>query len=490
MTTEERKMTALKLTGLLLLLLGVSMIPSLIVAVYYNEAVSIASFAGVIIPFIALGGAISWRMKDYEIRIKMRYGFLIVTLAWLLFPLGGALPLTISGAIPHYVDAFFEMCSGFSTTGSSILTNIESLPKSMLFWRSFSHWLGGMGIIVFMTAILPSIGIEGQLIANAETPGPTMDKLTPKYSDTARNLYMLYIGISVVECILLLMGGMGLYDSLVHTFGTVGTGGFSSYGDNVGHFTSPYIRWVIILFMMMCGVNFNLYFVMFRNGIRQMLKDEELRYYLGFIGVPTVLLTIALITSGTFTNMFKAVTSAAFNVVGMITTTGYGTDDFTKWPTFCQMLLFFMFFVGASTSSTGGGVKVLRILICMKLIKRGVMLKIHPNRIYTIKVSGRPVQQEVVTNIANFIFFYIMVVAAGMILISINGFDLITTLTSVLTCIGNVGPGFGLIGPADNFSIFSDFSKLVLSFLMIAGRLELFTFFMLFSTHYWNPDKA
>ena len=490
MTRSELRMTALKLAGLLFLLLGGSMIPSLIVAIYYNEIVSIASFVGVILPFMAVGGALARYTKDHEVRIKMRYGFLIVTLTWLLFSLGGALPLTISGAIPSYIDAFFEMCSGFSTTGSSILTDIESLPKSMLFWRSFTHWLGGMGIIVFMTAVLPSIGVEGQLIANAETPGPTMDKLTPKYSDTARNLYMLYIGITIVEILLLLMGGMGLYDSLVHSFGTVGTGGFSNYGDNVGHFASPYLRWVITIFMLMCGVNFNLYFVMFRNGIKAMLKDEELRYYLGFIGVPTVLLTITLLTSGTFTDTFKAITSSAFNVVGMITTTGYGTDDFTKWPTFAQMLLFFLFFVGASTSSTGGGVKVLRILICMKLIKRGVMLKIHPNRVYTIKVSGRPVQQEVVTNIANFVFFYIIVVACGMILVSVDGFDLVTTLSSVLTCLGNVGPGFGLIGPADNFSIFSDFSKLILSFLMIAGRLELFTFFMLFSPHYWNPDKA
>ena len=482
--------TAAKLTGLLLLLLGVSMVPSFFVAVLYNEPTSMASFAGVIFAFAVIGGVIAMATKDLKIRIKMRYGFLIVTLAWLLFSLGGAVPLTVSGAIPSYVDAFFEMCSGFSTTGSSILTDIESLPKSMLFWRSFSHWMGGMGIIVFITAILPSIGIEGQLIASAETPGPTMDKLTPKYSDTARNLYILYFGITVAEIILLLLGGMNLYDALVHSFGTVGTGGFSSYGDNIGHFTSPYIRWVIIIFMMMCGVNFNLYFVMFRSGIRAMLKDEELRWYLGFIAVPTVLLTISLMASGIFTDLFKCVTSATFNVLGMITTTGYGTDDFTLWPTFSQMILFFLYFVGASTSSTGGGIKVLRILICLKLIRRGVALKIHPNRVYTIKINNRPVHQEVITNIANFIFFYILVVAVSMLLISINGFDLVTTLTSVLTCLGNVGPGFGMIGPAANFSIFSDFSKIILALLMIAGRLELFTFFMLFSPYYWNPDKA
>ena len=487
---NQRARTALRLTGLLFLLLGVSMIPSFLVAVIYNEHTSMASFAIVIFVFAVIGGVIAIATRDLEIRIKMRYGFLIVTLAWLLFSLGGALPLTISGAIPSYVDAFFEMCSGFSTTGSSILTDIESLPKSMLFWRSFSHWMGGMGIIVFVTAVLPSIGIEGQLIASAETPGPTMDKLTPKYSDTARNLYILYFGITVAEVILLMLGGLNLYDALVHSFGTVGTGGFSSYGENIGHFTSPYVRWVIIVFMMMCGVNFNLYFVMFKNGIRAMLKDEELRWYLGFIAVPSVLVTASLMITGTFTDLFKCVTSSVFNVLGMITTTGYGTDDFTLWPTFTQMVLFFLFFIGASTSSTGGGIKVLRIMICLKLIRRGVGLKIHPNRVYTIKVNGRPVQQEVVTNIANFIFFYIIVVAVSMLLISLNGFDLVTTLTAVLTTIGNVGPGFGMIGPADNFAMFSDFSKIILALLMIAGRLELFTFFMLFSPHYWNPDKA
>ena len=487
---SDKKMIAARLTGLLLLLLGVSMIPSFLAAVWYNEIDSMWSFATVILPCVTAGYAVVKMTSQTEIRIKMRYGFLIVTLTWLLFSLGGALPLTISGAIPSYVDAFFEMCSGFSTTGSSILTDIESLPKSMLFWRSFSHWLGGMGIIVFVTAVLPSIGIEGQLIASAETPGPTMDKLTPKYSDTARNLYMLYIGITVAEVILLMLGGLGIYDSLVHSFGTVGTGGFSSYGDNIGHFTSPYIRWVIIVFMMMCGVNFNLYFVMFRQGIRAMLRDEELRYYLGFIAVPTVLVFISLMATGTFTDIFKGITSAAFNVVGMITTTGYGTDDFTLWPTFTQMILFFLFFVGASTSSTGGGIKVLRIMICLKLIRRGIMLKIHPNRVYTIKVNGKPVQQEVVTNIANFIFFYIMVVLISTLLISLNGFDLVTTVSSVLTCIGNVGPGFSAIGPASNFAMFSDFSKIILALLMIAGRLELFTFFMLFSPYYWNPDKA
>jgi len=485
----SRRETIFKLSGIFMLLLALSMVPSLLAALYYRETTSITTFLSVITPLFLAGGVLYQLTREVEIRIKMRYGFLIVSLAWLTFSLVGALPLFLSGAIPNYVDAFFETCSGFSTTGATILTDIESLPKSMLFWRSFTHWLGGMGIIVFITAILPSTGVEGQLIASAETPGPTMDKLTPKYSDTARNLYLLYLGITLVEIVLLMIGGLNLYDALVHSFGTVGTGGFSSYAENIGHFTSPFVIWVFIVFMIMCGVNFNLYFVMFRQGIRQMFKDSELRWYFGFIFVPAALIAVTLIATGTAKSIYAAVTDALFHVAAMITTTGYGTVDFTEWPTFAQMLLFFLFFVGASTSSTGGGIKVLRIMICLKLIRRGIKHKIHPNMVQTIKVNDRPVSQEVATNIANFIFFYIVIVIISSLLIGINGFDLVTTVSSVLTCIGNVGPGFALIGPADNFSIFSGFSKAILAILMIAGRLELFTFFMLFSKHYWNPDK-
>lgn len=488
MTSKSR--IALKLAGLFFLILGISIIPSLLVAVYFKEGNSISSFTAIAVPFLIAGALITKTMYGQEIRIKMRYGFLIVTLAWLLFSMVGALPFVISGAIPSYVNAFFETCSGFSTTGSTILEDIEALPRSMLFWRSFTHWLGGMGIIVFITAFLPSIGVEGQLIASAETPGPTMDKLTPKYSDTARNLYVLYIVFTLVEIVLLMFGDMSFFDACIHSFGTVGTGGFSNYADGTGHFTSPYIHWVLTIFMIMCGVNFNLYFVLRRQGLRQMLKDSELRYYLGFIGIPALLITLNLMATGFFKDLFKCVTSAFFHVASFITTTGFALEDFELWPTFSQMMLFFLFFVGASTSSTGGGVKVLRILICLKLIRRGISLKIHPNRVYTIKVNGKPVSQEVVTNIANFVFFYIFIVIVSTIIISLNGFDLVTTLSSVLTCIGNVGPGFGLVGPVENFNLFSDLSKIVLSLLMIAGRLELFTFFMLLSKHYWNPDRV
>jgi len=476
--------------GILLLLLGCCMAPALLVALLYGEPAAAKAFIAVMIPCFVCGFILIKVFHPSQIRLKARDGFLIVSLCWLVASLTGALPFCISGAIPSYADAFFETCSGFSTTGSSILAEIETLPKSMLFWRSFTHWLGGMGIIVFATALLPSIGVGGQLIASAETPGPTLDKISPRFSDTAKNLYQLYLLFTFLETILLLIGGMNLYDALVHTFGTVGTGGFSTYNSSIGHFTSPYIQWVITLFMLLCGINFNLYFVLARHGIRRFFRDSELRLYLLIIGGVALLLIIDLTAAGTYENIGDCVRDSFFQVTSIITTTGYATCDYDIWPTFCKMLIFLLMLTGACSSSTGGGVKLIRILVCLKLIRRGVSLKLHPNRVVSITLNKRQVPQEVATNIANFVFFYIFVFFCGSLVISLNGFDLMTTLSSVLTCLGNIGPGFNLVGPTMNFSIFSDFSKVVLSLLMIAGRLELFTFFMLLSPHYWNSDRA
>lgn len=476
--------------GILLFVIGICIIPSFIVAIIYQERVSGISFLVTMMLCLTGGFIIMYLFPPSLIKIKVRDGFLIVSLCWIVASLISALPLCVSGAIPNFIDAFFETCSGYSTTGSTLLADIESLPKSMLFWRSFTHWLGGMGIIVFAMAILPSIGIEGMMIASAETPGPTLDKLTPKFSDTARNLYLLYLLFTAVETMLLVMGGMSLYDALLHTFGTVGTGGFSNYGVSVAHWSSPYIHWVIIVFMTMCGTNFNLYFILFRHGPRAMLKDPELRLYLFIMISATLLISVDLMAIGGYDHYFKSLTDSAFQVSSIMTTTGYATANYDLWPTFSKMLIFLVMLTGACSSSTGGGPKIIRILICLKLIRRGVALKIHPNRVFSVTLNGREVSQEIATNIANFVFFYIFTIFAGGVIISLNGFDLITTFSAVITCLGNVGPGFNLVGPVMNFSIFSHFSKLVLSLLMIAGRLELFTFFMLLSPHYWNPDKA
>lgn len=402
----------------------------------------------------------------------------------------GALPFCISGAIPNYIDAFFETCSGFSTTGSSILTDMEALPKSMNFWRAFTHWLGGMGIIVFAVAITPSFGMSGQVIASAETPGPTLDKITPRFSVMARNLYLLYLAFTLAEVILLLFGGLSLYDALLHSFSTVGTGGFSCYSNSIAHFDNSYIHWVIFTFMTLCGINFNLYFVLWRKGIKSFFKDSELRFYLALIVIISFLIFLNLLAEGIYEDRSDCLRDSFFQVSSIITTTGFASADYDIWPTFSKMLIFLLMLTGACSSSTGGGVKLVRILVSLKLIRRGISMKIHPHRIVTITLNKKEVPQEVATNIANFIFFYIFIVFAGSLVISLNGFDLMTTISSVITCVGNIGPGYNLVGPTMNFSIFSPFSKVVLSLLMIAGRLELFTFFMLFFPHYWNSNKA
>lgn len=480
----------LRMMGLLLLVLGFCLLLPLGLSMAYEEFLCSIGFTVTIIPCFVFGYILIKTFRPSLMRLKARDGFLIVSLCWLVASLIGAFPLFISGAIPSYVDAFFEVCSGFSTTGSSILTEIESLPRSMLFWRSFTHWLGGMGIIVLATAVMPSIGIGGQLIASAETPGPTLDKISPRFSDTAKNLYQIYLLFTTAETLLLVLGGMNLFDALVHTFGTVGTGGFSSYNNSIAHFSSPYIHWVIIIFMVLCGINFNLYFTLAKQGIRSLFRNSELKFYLLLIGGVSLLMVINLMLTGTYDNLGQCITDSAFQVSSIITTTGFASADFDTWPTFCKMLVFLLMLTGACSSSTGGGVKIIRILVALKLIRRGISLKLHPNRVVTITLNKQQIPQEVSTNIANFIFFFIFVVFAGSLIISLNGFDLMTTVSSVMTCLGNVGPGFNLVGPSMNFSIFSDFSKVILSLLMIAGRLELFTFFMLLSPHYWNSNKA
>ncbi len=485
-----RKQMILRMVGIYFIIMGFAFFPSIIVAIINNENDSIFAFLIVAIPCLIAGLLIIKIFRPSLSKLKVRDGFLVVSLGWVLCSIIGAFPFVISQSIPSFVDAFFETASGFSTTGASILNDIESLSKSMLFWRSFTHWLGGMGIIVLLMALLPSLGIGGQNIAISETPGPTLDKLTPRFADTAKNLYLVYILITVAETILLYLGGLSLYDSLIHTFGTVGTGGFSSYGASVGHFTSPYVQWVITIFMVICGINFNLYFILFKNGPKRVFKDSEFRLYIGVLVIATVLITLNLYFTNTYETVEESMRLSAFQSASITTTTGYATANFDLWPTFSKMILFLLMLTGASSSSTGGGTKMIRILVALKMIKRNVSLKIHPNRIAPITINGNVLPSDIVTNISNFILTYIFVILGGTLIVALDGYDMITSLTATIACIGNIGPGFNLVGPAMNFDFFSDFTKFVLSIMMIAGRLEVFTFLVLFSPKYWNPNKA
>lgn len=477
-----------RIIGLALLVVGFSMLPSLAVAAIYRESMSALAFSTTIL-FAGLAGfLLLWFGQRSTAVLKVRDGFLIVTLCWIVSTLLGAVPFMTSGSIPNFFDAFFESCSGFSTTGASILNDIEALPKSILFWRSFTHWIGGMGILIFAIALMPSLGINGQNIAVSEAPGPTLDKITGKMSDTAKALYATYVIFTIAETILLCRGGMSLYDALIHAFGSVGTGGFSNYNNSVAHFDSAYIEMVITIFMVLSGANFNLYVLSLKHGISSLTKDAEFRFYLVITVSVTVLIAANLYISHTCGSVGQALRDSVFQTASILTTTGFATADYNLWPAFSKMLIMLLMFIGGCSSSTGGGIKVVRILILLKLIRRGIATRLHPNVVFTVKMNNRTVPVDTVTAIANHIFLYMALVFVSGLLLSLNNFDLVTSYTSVFTCIGNIGPGFELVGPASNFSIFAGPSKLLLSFLMLAGRLELFTLLILLTPKFWNPN--
>lgn len=482
--------TILRVEGSLLIIIAVSMLMPLTIAYFNNESDAFDAFLLTISLCIVIGLLSRSLVSLSRQPLKNRDGFLIVSLSWLTVAFFGAIPFAASGAMDSFIDAFFESCSGFTTTGSSILTDIEVLPKSILFWRSFTHWLGGMGIIVFITAVMPMFGLTGQLMANYETPGPTKDKIAAKYSDASRNLYKIYIAMTFIEIILLKFGGLTWYDAAVHTFGTVGTGGLSTYNDSIAHFNSTYVELVIAVFMLMAALNFNLYYISIKRGISNFIKDEETRFYFLIIGTVTGCIAVYNIVFDHFEDMGEKLINAFFQVVSIITTTGYMTDDFDAWPTFSKFMIFALFFVGGCASSTGGGIKCIRILVGLKLVKRGVSLKIHPNRIAPITINEKELGSETTIRISNFLFTYLIMIVLGTMLLSINGFDFMTNLSAAASSLGNIGPGFNLVGPTMNYAFFSDFSKLVCSLLMIIGRLELFTVLVLFSRNYWYPDSV
>lgn len=478
--------------GWVLLVLAAAMIVPFVMGLAMGEHSAALGFMWTIIFCAGLGAAIVLAIKPSPEKFKSRDGFFVVTITWFIASLAGALPFMISGSIPGFADAFFESASGFSTTGSSILTDIEIMPKSILFWRSFTHWLGGMGIIVFVMALLPAIGISGQLVAYAETPGPVKDKMTAKFADTAKGLYKIYIGMTLVQVLLLKLGKMSWYDAWIHTFGSVGTGGFSNYNTSVAHFDSMYIELVIIVFMVLSGINFNLYYGAFiqHRGIKTIFKDDETKFYLTAMGVAALLIFGCNSVFSGFQNPGGEFMDAVFHVTSITTTTGYASGDYDLWPTFSKLVLFALFFFGGCSGSTGGGVKHIRILVALKLVRRSFSLKIHPNRVIPVRINGRELSNDVVIKITNFIFIYIATLFVGIMLIGINGLDFMTTVSTAATCLGNIGPGFNLVGPTMNFAVLSDFSKIICSFLMIAGRLELYTVFILFSKYYWNSNKA
>ena len=424
-------------------------------------------------------------MKKPEKRtIYGKEGMVIVASAWILWSLFGALPFTLSGSIPSYLDAFFETVSGFTTTGSSILTDVEALPQGMLFWRSFTHWIGGMGVLVFVMVLTTLDKRNSMYLMRAEVPGPEKDKLVPRTMSTARILYGMYLGLTLIEVILLLLGGMNMFDSLIHAFGTAGTGGFSNYAASVGHFDSAYIDGVISIFMILFGINFNLYFFLLIRDFKPVWKNEELRAYLGIILAAVAVITLNI--SGQYPNPLKAFRYALFQVASIITTTGYATADYNAWPMLSQCILLMLMVIGACASSTGGGIKVSRFLMVLKCIKREIKQMVHPKSISIIRVNDKKVGADVLRSLYVYLMAYAGIVVGSVLIVSIDNLDFGTTFSSVLATLNNIGPGIADVGPVGNFAEFSPLSKIVFCFDMLAGRLEIFPFLMLFTASAWN----
>lgn len=458
------------------------MSPSFVVGLIYREKSAWAIFATMLL-CLAIGVPMVLLKRPKQAVFYAKDGFVSVGLSWVVLSVMGALPFVISGAIPHPVDALFETVSGFTTTGSSILSDVEALPKCMLFWRSFTHWVGGMGVLVFMLTILPMSGGYHMNLMRAESPGPSVERFVPTVKSTAKILYGIYICLSLLELLLLLVGKMPMFDALTLTFGTAGTGGFGIKNDSIGSYTT-YQQMVITIFMILFGVNFNVYFLFLLKKIRQGLKNEELRAYLGIILGAILLITVNI--AGKFDNPFLAFHHAAFQVGSIITTTGYSTVDFNTWPTFSKTVLVLLMFMGASAGSTGGGIKVSRIVILAKSVKKELKQYLHPHSVSKIKMDGKPVEHEVVRSINVFLIAYLLIYAVSMLIVSLDNFDFTTTFTSVAATINNIGPGLDLVGPAANFGILSVPSKLVLIFDMLAGRLEIFPLLLLFVPDTWR----
>ena len=490
MTAPFRKIS--RITGIMLTVIGLAMIPPLIVALVYGEHSSALWFgitaACCVVPGLILTKALGPAAED--IKFRQRDGFLAVALAWLIASIAGTVPIYATGSIPDIASAFFESCSGFTTTGATVVSDIEALPLSISFFRSFAQWLGGMGIIVLATALIPELGIEGQVIASAESPSPRLDKITSRYSETARRLYLVYIAFTVILFVIMLALGLGVYDALCTTLSTVSTGGFSPYTDNIGHFTSPVVRIVMIVFMILCATNFNLFFEVKKRGPRVLLHDTEFKFYIIFLVVVSSAIAIDLIVTKTVAGTSDAIEQSAFHSVSIMTTSGFTTDNYDNWPTFAKMMLLLLCLTGGSSSSTSCGVKVIRIVIALKLIRRSISLRLHPGRVYPLKINGAPMPKELADETVYFILLYILTFFVGSLFVSFSGCNMITSLSASLSCIGNIGPGFSGIGPAYSYGSFGAVTKIILSLMMIAGRLELFTFFMVFSPHYWNGSRS
>ncbi len=467
--------------GLVLLIEGTLLILPAIVSLFYSEREGLI-YLGVGAASIALGILLSLKKPQSHV-FYLKEGCVATSLSWILLSIVGAIPFVLTGEIPSYTDALFETISGFTTTGASILNDVEALSHASLFWRSFTHWIGGMGVLVFLLAIMPLGGGSQMNLMRAESPGPSVGKLVPTARHTARILYIIYFGMTVIEIILLLLFKMPLFDSLCTAFGTAGTGGFGIKNTSIGGY-SPSLQWIVTIFMILFGVNFNCFYFLIYREWKKAFSLEEVKYYFIIIGIAILILFGELYT--TVGNASESIRHASFQVASVITTTGFSTADFDLWTQASKTILVLLMFVGACAGSTGGGIKVSRIVILIKTLFKEMNSYIHPKSVKKIKVDGKPVDHDVVRAINVYFITFMIIFSTSVLLISFEGHDLVTNFTGVIACLNNIGPGLELVGPTKNFALFSPVSKFILMFDMLAGRLELFPLLILFHPAMWS----
>ena len=474
-----------RFVGQIIAIEALFMVPALLISAFLGETNAVNGFLITLAVMIALGGILLLTCRNAGRIFGAREGLVCVGLSWVILSLLGCMPFLISREIPRFMDAFFEIVSGFTTTGSSILSNVEGLSKGLLYWRSFSHWLGGMGVLVFLLAIAPGGGGDRGFtmhLLRAESPGPDVGKLVPKMRQTAVILYVIYIALTIINVIFLLCGGMSLFESVCTAFGTAGTGGFGIKNDSIASY-SPYIQNVCTVFMFLFGVNFSCYYLLLLGQIRSVFKDEELRLYVGL-----AVLTVALIVVNVrhmYGSLGETVRHAAFQVSSIMTTTGFATTDFDLWPSFSKGLLLMLMVVGASAGSTGGGLKCARVLLLFKSLRRNIRQVLNPRKVQVVRNNGKTVDERILANTNAYLAAYVIIVIVSFLLISLDGFSTGTNISAVLACFNNIGPGLEAVGPTCNYSAYSDFSKFVLILDMLAGRLEIFPILVLFSRGTW-----
>ncbi len=472
----------LHVLGALLVSIGASLLIPIGVCLIYNDGGLHAFIISFLI--IVTVGLLLWLKTPADREVQVREGFAIVTFGWIALAGFGALPFVLASSGISYTDAFFETMSGFTTTGATILSDVEALPHGLLFWRSFTHWLGGMGIILLSLAILPMLGVGGMQLFKAEVPGPSVDKLKPRIQTTAKILWGVYLFFSVAETVLLRLGGMNLFDALCHTFGTMATGGFSTKNAGISHFDSAYIEYVISIFMVLAGANFALHYRALRGQLSSYHRNAEFRFYVGIIVAVTLFLTFSL-RSSHFDSYSQSLQKSVFHVVSLMTTTGFHSADYEMWSISAQFLLIMLMFVGGCAGSTGGGIKVVRIFIAIKYSATQLKKLVHPHAVIPLRLGQTSVAREAASGVMDFLLIYFFIFAAGSFAMTLFGLDLVTSVSTVISTLGNIGPGIGTIGPTENFAHIPAAGKWLLSLLMLVGRLEIFTVLVIFSRHFW-----